>query len=59
MVHYMEVLHFFHDDWRNQPYRRAEMMRDSGDPLGMASREIWGVRRFMGLGLNNLRRLRS
>lgn len=59
MVHHLEVLHFFDDDWRNQPYRRAEMMRDSGDPLGMASREVWGVRRFMGLGLSNLRRLRD
>ena len=35
------------------------MIRDSGDPLGMATREYWGVRSFIALARENLRRLRG
>ena len=57
LVHNMEALSFFQDDWRNQPYRRAEIIRDSGDPLGMVKREHWGVRSFMKLTWQNIARL--
>jgi hypothetical protein len=57
MVHNLGALSVFTDDWRNPPYRRAEMIRDSGDPLGMASREFWGVRAFIRPAKVNLRRL--
>ena len=50
-----EVLDAWIDDWRNQPYRSAEIIRDSNDYLGMSKREIWGVRAMMAVARANLR----
>ncbi len=50
-----EVLDAWIDDWRSQPYRRAEIIRDSNDYLGMSKREIWGVRAMMAVARANLR----
>jgi fatty acid desaturase len=49
-----KVLDIWVDDWRNQPYRRAEIIRDSHDYLGMTRREIWGVRAMMAVAQTNL-----
>ena len=57
MVHAMGALHHYTDDWRNQPFRRAEMIRDTGDPLGMAAREYRAVRSFIALARENLLRM--
>jgi len=35
--------------------RRAEIIRDSNDYLGMSKREIWGVRAMMAVARANLR----
>jgi hypothetical protein len=50
-----KVLDAWVDDWRNQPFRRAEIIRDSKDYLGMTGREIWGVRAMMAIARTNLR----
>ncbi len=61
-AHHMEYLLVFEakaldqwiDDWRNQPFRRGEMIRDSGDHFGMSRREVWGVRAMMAVARQNL-----
>lgn len=61
-VHHLEYLLVFDakaldtwvDDWRNQPHRRAEVIRDSHDYLGMTRHEIWGVRAMMAVARTNL-----
>jgi fatty acid desaturase len=53
----MGALPQFVDDWRNQPFRRAQMIRDSGDPLCMAAREIWGFRAMWRIAQENLSRI--
>jgi fatty acid desaturase len=55
LVFEAEVLDTWVDDWRNQPYRRAEIIRDSHDYLGMSRREIWGVRAMMAVARTNLK----
>jgi hypothetical protein len=50
-----KVLDVWVDDWRNQTFRRAEIIRDSNDCLGMTKREIWGVRAMMAIARTNLR----
>jgi fatty acid desaturase len=48
------------DDWRNQPFRRAEVIRDSGDALNMAAREFWGCRAmWKAIARDNLTRLNA
>ena len=55
----MGALPEFVDDWRNQSFRRAEVIRDSGDLLNMANREIWGVRAMWKIARENLARLHN
>ncbi len=55
----LKLLPEFVDDWRNQPLRRAEVIRDTKDALGMSKREIWGVRAMWRAARTNLQRLRD
>jgi hypothetical protein len=55
LVFNAKVLDAWVDDWRNQPFRRAEIIRDSNDYVRMTTREIWGVRAMTAISRTNLR----
>ena len=59
LVHDLKRLDVFVDDWRNQAFRRAEVIRDTGDALRMSEREVWGVRAMWKIANDNLRRLKA
>ncbi|GEM_PF-4492323 len=59
LAHDLKRLDVFVDDWRNQPFRREEMIRDSNNALHMSKREIWGVRAMWKVANDNIERLKK